>query len=131
MVSLSSGHEVGRESAPPGSVLLAQFQSSLVETGSVQIPPRIQLARLRGISMLRPDPAFKSRSDPGLRDSKRSVPQAVPDAYIYSQNMKAAGGGVGHKKALGKMPLSRFQYDFKAHCHPYISKTGGYVYPKS
>ena len=44
------------------------------------------------------------------------------------QNAFSGGsGGVGLKKALLKMQLSRFQCDFKAHCHPYISKIGGYV----
>jgi hypothetical protein len=47
------------------------------------------------------------------------------------QNAFSGGrGGVGHKKVHFKMPLSRFQCDIQAHYYPYISNTGGYVYPK-
>jgi hypothetical protein len=60
------------------------------------IPPRIQSARLRAFH-LRPKP-HSQPIRPRLGRLKRSDGQAVPDAYIYSQNMKAAGGAESGSK---------------------------------
>ena len=81
------------------------------ELDSIQIPPAHSVGAVEGIPCS-PETAFTA--DPTQSAGfKAERPADVPDAYIYSQNMKAAGGAEsGSKRHFEKRryPASSAQY---------------------